>query len=171
MPLTRELRPPSRGATYALANTFDPQGLGYMVPNWLELIYLGKEGVSDSMAFTVNFYSQSGVLIESKRVQLDSLKEQDSAAGHQLTDGAGKVKQAVYLVEVIPDDATKEYLMSVTRYSSNSPAGVAPETYNYASVAPGRAGAIGDLFTSISSQEYLCGRSQNWGRGCQHFRC
>ena len=160
--LTRELRPPSRGATYALANTFDPQGLGYMVPNWLELIYLGKEGAPDSMGFTVNFYSQSGELVDSRRVELESLREQDSAAGHQLTDGNGKVKQAVYLVEVIPDDPEKEYLMSVTRYSSNAPAGVNPETYNYAVVAPGRAGAEGDLFTSISSREYLCGRSQNW---------
>ena len=160
--LTRELRLPSRGATYALANTFDPQGLGYLVPNWLELVYLGKESASGSMGFTVNFYSQSGALIESKRIQLDSLKEQDSAAGHQLTDGNGNVKEAVYLVEVIPDDSDKEYLMSVTRYSSNAPAGVNPETYNYAVVAPGRPGAAGDLFTSISSQEYLCGRSQNW---------
>jgi hypothetical protein len=160
--LTRELRPLTTGRTYAVANTYDPQNLSFLVPNWTEIFYIGSLSASDTMGFTVNLYDQAGVLRKSDRFFLSSLQKRDVAAGHDLVNGSGQVVEAVYLVEIIPDDLTKPYLSSVTRYSSNAPAGFEPQTYNYSVSAPGRAGAQGALFAPTTREAMSCGSITNW---------
>jgi len=161
--LTRELIKTSKSRTYAVANTYDPQNLGYLVPNWAELTYIGDASGTDTMGFTVNIYNDSGELKKSQRVQLNGLQETDLAAGHDIVDPAtGKVVQAVYLVEVVPDNSSKPYHFSLTRYSSNAAPGFEPETYNYSVTSPGRRGAIGTLYAPISRESYTCGTTQDW---------
>ncbi len=171
----RELRPPTKGRTYAVANTYDPQNLGYLVPNFGEIIHIGNSetiasgGTPTPGRYTVNIFDQAGKTILTQRIPaqnaqpLSALGEIDFEAGHQIVNpSTGGVVESVYLVEVIPDDPNAEYLFSVARYSSNAPAGVAPSTYNYALAIPGRAGAASTLYAPLTNETYACGTSTNW---------
>ena len=124
----REFRNPSHGPTYSTSNTYDPQGQGYWVPNWAEIINFA----STTQSYTLNIYTQQGKLRSTRRVTLAPLGEFDVQAGHEFVDSSGNIAEGVFLVEVVPDDAQAEYFLSVSRYSSNAPSGVDPETYNFA---------------------------------------
>ncbi len=155
----RQFRNPNVGVSYAGANTFDVNGQGFVVPNWVEVINL-EDTPQD---FTVNLFDATGALVETSSLTLNALEERDLNGGHEITDASGLgVEQAVYLVEVIPADATAEYLMSVARYSSNSQPGFDSGSYNYAFELPGRSGTPGDVFSLITNETLACGNILNW---------
>ena len=58
----REMRNPSQETSYALGNTYDPRGMGFLVPNWLEVINLD----SSPLSFLYNLYDQQGTLVFSQ---------------------------------------------------------------------------------------------------------
>ena len=143
----REFRNPTRGITYGTANTYDPQGMGNLVPNWAEVINF--EDVYKS--FTINIYDQKGLKKYTKSFTLPPLGELDVQAGHEFVDENGKVAEGVFLVEVVPNDFSARYFLSVSRYSSNSPGGVDPGTYNYAFAIEGLTGTREPLYAPIRS--------------------
>ena len=144
----REFRNPSKGATYSTANTYDPQGMGYLVPNWAEVVNFEPL----PQGYTMNIYTQTGELKKTNRFTLPSLGEFDFQAGHEFLDAQGKALQSVYLVEVIPDNPEAEYFLSVSRYSSNSPINTDPETYNFAFNLDGFSGSTESIFAPISNR-------------------
>lgn len=153
---SRELRNPSTGITYATSNTFDPQGQGFLVPNWAEVINFGKRDsqgrfIEMSQRFTVNIYNQAGILVSSEEVSIPALGEFDIQAGHEFVDSSGKPIEAVYLVEVIPEEPDAEYFLSVSRYSSNSPPNSDPSSYNYAFTVEGAPGTTESLFAPVAN--------------------
>ena len=153
----REFRNPTKGQrTFAVSNTYDPRGDGNLVPNWAEVIALGKRQAdgsikSESLSFTLKMYKQNGQLADTRNFTLPGLGEFDYAAGHEFTDVTGEVIESVYLIEVIPSDPEAQYLMSVARYSSNAPRGTDPATYNYALVLDGDTGSTQPQFTTVGS--------------------
>ncbi len=156
----RELSNPIRGASYSASNTYDPQGSGYLVPNWTEVINLSA---SKAAKFLYNLYDQGGARILSERFTLPPLGERDLQAGHEIRNPDGSVDENVYLVEVIPEDENAEYLMYVSRYSSNAP-GANALTYNYAFSLEGRNGESESVFAPITAErrEDLCATTSNW---------
>lgn len=156
----RELSNPIRGASYSASNTYDPQGSNYLVPNWTEVINLSP---SRSAAFIYNLYAQSGERILSEQFTLPPLGERDIQAGHEIRNPDGSVDEGVYLVEVVPADENAEYLMYVSRYSSND-AGANAQTYNYAFSLEGRNGESESIFAPITSEvrAELCATTSNW---------
>ena len=148
----KELINPVKGTSYATSNTYDPQGMGYQVPNWVEIQNLDEE---NQRGFTYNLYSQTGELIETHDVILSPLAERDINGGHENGEG-------VYLVEVIPHDSDSPYLMTVSRYSSNHNSGAEADTYNFAFARQGQKGT-GDLqYARITNQIGGCYRQSNW---------
>jgi hypothetical protein len=155
---SRELRNPTRGKTYATGNTYDPQGAGNLVPNWLEIINVSSE----VQTFTYRLFNQEGANVYERVVSIDPLGEVDMQAGHEITDASGKVLEGVYLAEVSPHDGAAEYLVAVTRYSSNAPAGVTSDTYNFAFALEGRAGSGTPQYMPINNQVGACYSQTNW---------
>lgn len=153
----REFRNPSTGATYAVSNTYDPRGQGFLVPNWAEVIAFGKRDDAGNLDFSpqkfkINIFDQEGVLKDSRDIILPGLGEFDVQAGHEFVNSEGKVIESVYLVEVLPEDPNAEYFLSVSRYSSNSPPAVSPETYNFAFTLEGANGTGETLYAPICNQ-------------------
>lgn len=153
----REFKNPTTGASFAMGNTYDPKGAGDLVPNWVEIINFGTRRPDGTLSFetktfTVNVYNHDGTLREKRTtVGINGLGEFDVHGGHEYEDATGRPIEAVYLIEVIPDDPKTEYFLSVARYSSNAPEGVDPETYNYALVLDGRSGTHEQLFAAIGN--------------------
>ena len=83
-------------------------------------------------------------------------------AGHEILDGSGHIVQAVYRVEVVPDDLSSEYSLQVARYSFNLAQTGLNETYSHAFTLPGRIGADGDVFGQITNETFACGTVINW---------
>jgi hypothetical protein len=149
----RELRNPSRGKTYTTSNTYDPQGLGSLVPNWAEVISLGRERADGrieevSQSYTLNIYSEQGILLESRLFSLPALGEFDFQAGHEFTDTFGNRREGVYLIEIVPVDKNALYFLSLGRYSSkDAPSGDAAE-YHFALSLEGKPGTKEPLYVS-----------------------
>ena len=152
--MARELRNPISGTSYAMANTSDPQGMGYLVPNWAEIINLENEPKS----FIYRLFDQAGAMVFASEFVLQPLGERDLQAGHEINPNG-----AFYLAEVEPIDSSAEYLMYVSRYSSNS-AGVDAATYNFAFSVDGRGGANEAIFAPITNEirDADCARATNW---------
>ncbi|HQH27139.1 MAG TPA: hypothetical protein PLP17_07060, partial [Oligoflexia bacterium] len=108
----KELRNPTRGATAATSNTYDPQAMGYLVPNWLEIINLD----SVERTFAYNLYNQEGVRVLTKSVSIPPLGERDIQAGHEIVNAQNKVVESVYLAEIIPQNGAAKYFATVSRY-------------------------------------------------------
>ncbi len=152
----KELRNASQGTSYSTSNTFHPLGVG-VIPNWTEVINLDTE---NSKSFTYNLYTMNGALVYSNEFTLSPLGERDIQGGHELLDVDGNPFPGVYLVEVIPDDASADYLMSVSRYSIN-----ADGTYNYAFAVDSRGGSTDELFAPITNEDRSvvdCALLTNW---------
>ena len=158
----RELRNPLQGITYTTTNTNDPQGRGYQVPNWVEVIYLGNGSNQNQEGFTVHLYDRTGKLIRTAKRRLFPLTEFDITGGHAILDETGNAVEEAYLAEVIPDNPNAEYFLSGARYSSNSPINVLPETYNFAFAVDGRKGSDKKVLASISSEAFECGNIQSY---------
>ncbi|HQH28015.1 MAG TPA: hypothetical protein PLP17_11510, partial [Oligoflexia bacterium] len=154
----KELRNPTRGITHATSNTYDPQAMGYLVPNWLEVINL------DSVArvFQYNLYDQEGRKVLTRSFALPALGEWDIQAGHEIVGISGKVIESVYLTEIIPLDGATKYFATVSRYSSNAKAGVEPDTYNFAFALDGRAGNGATQYVTISNAVGARYLQTNW---------
>jgi hypothetical protein len=155
----RELTNPLRGASYSSSNTFDAQGTGNVVPNWVEIINLDPVRSKD---FIYNLFSEDGLPIFSRKFTLPPLGEWDVQAGHEILNAAGKVKESVYSVEVVPTDPDAEYLMYVSRYSAKSSHNVS--SYNYAFSLEGRNGTNESVFAPITAQDKpeVCALANNW---------
>ena len=147
---SKELRNPSRGASYATANSFDPQGRGFIVPNWLELINLDAV----TREFTYKIYAGDGSLIESSVVTIPARGEIDFQAGHLFGEG-------VYLVEILPADGATEYFSTVTRYSSNE-VNFVGDSFNFAIPIDARSGTGDVVYAPITNRTGDCWRQTNW---------
>jgi hypothetical protein len=152
----REFRNPITGNGYGVSNTYDPRGMGFLVPNWAELISFGIRNANGDidlqpLGYTVNIYDQEGVRKLNRHVVLQPLGEIDIHGGHEFVNAEGKVLEGVYLVEVIPDNPKAEYSLSIARYSSNAPPATDPETYNYAFVAEGNKGSTTPVYAPIGN--------------------
>ena len=159
---SKELRNPTKGITFGTGNTFDPQGLGYLVPNWVEIINLDS---NNAQVFDYKLFNQEGGLVLSKVVTVPPLGERDVQGGHEIVTASGAVKEGVYLAQVMPRDGGVPYFATVSRYSSNSPAGVNPDSYNFAFALEGRAGSGGLQYMSISNEVgtgMSCYLQTNW---------
>ena len=144
----REFRNPSKGRAFAMSNTYDPQGMGYLVPNWAEVINFDDQ----TQTFTMNIYTQQGALKDTRTFSLPPLGEFDFQAGHEFEDESGNLAEGVFLVEVVPDDNNAEYFLSVSRYSSNAHPGIDPATYNFALCLDGQGGTKKSIFSPISNR-------------------
>lgn len=147
----RELKNPMRGVAYATANSMDPQGLGYLVPNWAEVMNLE----SSWKGFSYRLYDQEGKLVMTKSFSIPPLGEADVQAGHEFGEG-------VYLVEVRPDDGAARYISTVARYSSNAKPGKVAKTYNYAFTVDARSGNGDQQFVPISTNTGTCWSQSSW---------
>lgn len=147
----KELFNPRKGRTFATGNSYDPQGQGYTVPNWMELQNVDTK----AQTFTYNLYNQGGDLIQQKVFTVPALGEWDIQAGHE--NGQG-----VYLAEVIPQDGAAMYLMTVSRYSSNSFGGNEAETYNFAFALQGRTATSMPQYMIASNRTDGCFAETNW---------
>jgi len=148
---TRELRNPTLGKTSATANSFDPQGRGLLVPNWLEIINLA----SSAKRFTHRIFDQDGRLVREFVLSVPALGEVDVAAGHNFGEG-------VYLNEILPEDPIAPYLAAVSRYSSNSPAGERATNYNYAFALDAKVGTGERQVIPITHRTGGCWSQNNW---------
>ncbi len=152
----KELKNSLTGRTYSTANTFDPQGSGFLVPNWAEIINL--DSVTRNFSFVL--YNQSGAPVMTQNFSLPPLGEFDISAGHELRNAQGKIEEGAYLGEVFSDG---NYMFTISRYSSNSSAATAA-SYNYAFAVDARMGASENIFVPIAneSREADCAIPSNW---------
>lgn len=148
---TKELRNPTRGDTYAGANSYDPQGSGFLVPNWMEVINL--DSVDRTFAYTL--YSQDGRPLQQQSFTLPPLGERDIQAGHEYGQG-------VYLGVVQPQNGETKYFAGISRYSSNSRGGGEAQTYNYAFNLEARAGNGSSQYSTIANEVGGCYTQTNW---------
>ncbi len=163
---TRELRNPTRGASYATGNTYDPQGLGNLVPNWAEIINLD----SVDREFTQRLYDMEGNLIfDSDRaydengnrlppIVVPAYGEVDVQAGHEFGEN-------VYLIEILPKDGATKYFSTSVRYSSNAQGGGEADTYNFAMPITAKRGTGDRLFVPINNRiadPGACWTQTNW---------
>ena len=147
----RELRNATHGTTYAVGNSFDPQGQGYLVPNWAEILNLELL----PHRFRYRLYDQGGKLVHSQLITVPPLGEFDLAAGHQFGQG-------VFLAEITPEISSFAYLAAVARYSSNSAPGSSLSTYAYAFAVDARSGTGSQQLLAISNKTGACWRQANW---------
>ncbi len=147
----RELRNSTRGVTFATGNAFDPQGSGFLVPNWAEIINID----SIERSFIHNLYLQDGRLVQSTTFALPPLAKRDIGAGHEYGEG-------VYVSEFIPVDGATKYLASVTRYSSNAPRGQEAQSYNFAFQLEAKAGNGDKQYVPITNRSGSCWLQTNW---------
>jgi len=146
----RELKNPTRGRTFATANSFDPQGRNYLVANWAELINLEET----PQRFSYRLFDQTGALQASQSVTLPPFGEIDIQAGHERGEG-------VYLAEFIPESPTTRYLSAVARYSSNN-SNPSSGDYAYAFSIDGKSGTGAEQQALISNLAEGCWSQTNW---------
>jgi hypothetical protein len=148
---SRQINEPSTGTTYATSNSFDPQGRHFLVPNWLQVTNVS----ADARGFTVNLYNQSGSLVRSEAITLNSFERRDFAAGHEQGEGA-------YLNEVVPSDPATQYVAAATRYGSNSAPGTRIQSYAFAFALDTKGGTGVDQFSITANQTGDCFTQSNW---------
>ena len=148
---TRELRNATRGDTFGSTNSYDPQGMGFLVPNWVEVVNVSPV----TQRFVYNLFNQSGQLVTTKTFDVPPLGERDVAGGHEQGQG-------VYLAEVRPLRGDAEYFSYVSRYSSNTRGGSEADTYNYAFSLENRAGNGTTQYTPASNEVGGCFSQTNW---------
>lgn len=154
----RELRNPTQGTSYAGANTYDPQGRGYVVANWLEIVNL--EPVAEEFDFLL--WTQDGELARRYSVVVPPFGERDLQAGHEILDRAGKIIQSAYLVEVRPKDGAAKYFSAVSRYSSKAPPGVRSIDFQYAFALDSVAGSGAAQLSPATNVRGTCSADENW---------
>ncbi|MBL7662498.1 hypothetical protein JNK13_07075, partial [bacterium] len=147
----KELRNPTLGNTYSIGNSYDPQGAGFVVPNWTEIINLDII----PRDFVYNLYSQSGQIVQRKVVTVPPLGERDINAGHENGQGA-------YLSEVQPLDGATKYFANVTRYASNNRAYGGVSNFFFAFPIDSRAGNGDQQLMNTSNQTGQCWSNTNW---------
>ena len=102
----REFKMANSGTSYALANSNNPSLGSAAVENWIEII----NTASTAKRFTVKIYDSAGELVHNYgRQTVKAYGELDIAGGHQFGKG-------VYLIQIIPTDATAGYYASLVRY-------------------------------------------------------
>jgi hypothetical protein len=152
---SRELRNSIRGITYAVSNTYDPLGVGNLMPNWLEIVNLD----STDQVFSVRIYDQAGNILHNsdgdKPVVVPAYGEIDLQAGHEFGEN-------YYLIEIVPREGNGNYLASVMRYSTNSSAVGKRDSFNYAFPIEAVTGTGERKFMMSSNQAGECWSQSNW---------
>ncbi|MCB0323395.1 MAG: hypothetical protein KDD69_07465 [Bdellovibrionales bacterium] len=145
------LRTPLTGRSAATSNTFDAQGRGFVVPNWLSVTNLDDA----AQEFTHTRYAQDGSVVDSTTITLNPFERRDIAAGDFSTEG-------VYLNEIVPTDSTVEYLSSIVRYGSNTLPGGIFRSYTFAMPVFAKNPSGDAQFMPISNQSGDCWTQTNW---------
>ncbi len=145
------LRQPLTGTTFETSNSFDPQGRGYVVPNWVSVTNLA----ATTEQFTHNLYDQAGNLVTSTTFTLPPNARRDLSGGHESGE-------AVFINEIVPTDSSAEYLSSLIRYSSNTLPGGTFRGYTFAMPVFARAGTAAEQFLPISNRVGDCYTQTNW---------
>ena len=160
---SREFRNPTRGNTFATANTIDPQGLGNEIANWVEIMNV------DSVArrFTVRIYNDKGKIVFDSDNDFDAKGRPKSrivvpARGERDVQGGHGLGQGVFLVEVQPTDGGTNYFTSVTRYGSLTPPGIKYENFNFAFPIDAKSGNGDTQFVPIANLQGQCWSQSNW---------
>lgn len=154
---SRALDRPLTGTTYAIGNSFDANGMGFLVPNWFQVVNLAPTAKS----FTINLYDQAGMLLSTRSTTINQFERRDFSAGHDLGRG-------LFLVEVVPGDPAAEYSAAITRYGWNIVPGGTPRDFSYAISLDAKAGSTADVFSLTSNQRAgatnstVCFRQSNW---------
>ena len=150
----REFREPVKGTTFATANSYDPIGQGFLVPNWAEVTNLD----SSPKDFRRRIYDQSGVLRRDDTFSVPPFGRHDISAGHELGE-------SVFLIQIDGLDPNAPYLASVSRYSSNARGGNAAPTYNFAFSLDAKAGTGAPQYapiTNVTGGSGKCWTQTNW---------
>jgi hypothetical protein len=145
------LRTALTGATSVTSNTYDPQGRGFVVPNWLSITNLSAA----TETFVYSIYDQAGVLLSSQALTLAANERRDLAGSF----GNG---EAVFLNEIVPNNPAAEYLAGVTRYASNTKPGGAFNSYLYAMPVFARPGTGVTQYMPIFNRSADCWQQTNW---------
>lgn len=145
------LRAPLTGSTYLTSNTYDPQGRGFVVPNWVSIT-----NVSESAeVFTYNIYDQGGALLSTESITLGAQERRD-------VSGSVGTGERVFLNEIVPSSVTTPYLANVIRYASNTKPGGKFSSYLYAMPVFASGGSDSMRFMPISNQSGDCWTQTNW---------
>ena len=146
------LESPITGTSYVGFNTFQPsQNPGEQaneVSNWLSVVNLSQ----DEQEFTVNRYSQTGQLLNSRQISVPALGRQDLDGGH------GEGSSVVGLNEIVPANADAQYKAELVRYGADAPAGHISSSYSFAFPLLAKAGGAVEQWVPISSGA----GGQNW---------
>lgn len=141
----KELRNAVTGTTFVMSNTQDPQELGYLVSNWVQIM----NPSSSAKTFTHKVYNRSGKLLSSTSVSVPALGRVDVSGGHERGEG-------LFLNRIIPSDSSAEYLANITRYGSNSTTGSSSRGYAFAFASDAKSGEGDDQFGFIANDEGDC---------------
>lgn len=145
------LRAPLTENSYVTSNTYDPQGRGFLVPNWLSITNVSET----TERFTHYLYDQGGALRATEMVTLAPNERRD-------LDGSDATAEAVFLNEIVPERLGAQYLASVIRYASNAAPSQRMSSYLYAMPIFARPGAGETQFLPISNREESCWSQTNW---------
>lgn len=150
---SKELRNPTRGDTFAIANTIDPQGGGNIVLNWAEIINTSD----DPQTYTIESYDQDGNLIDnSYNFTLQPNARRDVAGGHQFD------MQGAYTLRFIPRDGSATYVAGVTRYGTNVNELVPGFQYNFSTHIEARSGTGDVHYITNTDIQGQCWSQVNW---------
>lgn len=150
---SKELRNPTKGDTFAIANTIDPQGGGNIVLNWAEIVNTSDE----PQTFTAESYDQDGNQVDDPiTFTLRPNARRDFAGGHQFD------QQGVYAIRFVPQDGAAEYLAGITRYGTDSLEARADVTYNFSTHIEARAGTGDVHYVTNTDIQGECWSQINW---------
>jgi hypothetical protein len=151
----KELRNPSRGEGFAMGNTLDPQGEGFIIFSWA-----GVMNTSDkAQQYTFKLYNQEGQDVgEPITFALQPNARYDLAAGHQSGPG-------VYTAQFQPKEGSGYYLAEITRYGTDLKPDDPPRpsfTHSFAINSFARGGAGDHLYAATTNDSGTCWTQSNW---------
>lgn len=135
------------GTTAVSFNTyqpsFKPEEVNNQVANWLSIVNLDSE----LRTFTVLTYDTPGRLIMRREVDVPSFGRMDIDGGHGIVG-----PNVVGYHKIIPKHVTSEYIVQLTRYGGNSPAGFAPSQFKFAVPLSSKLGQSDPQYMPISNK-------------------
>lgn len=142
------------GSKFLIYNTFQPSGnpseFNNQVTTFAEV---ANPDMTTPKGFTVNIYDTAGNLASTESFVVPPLGRFDVQAGHVVP---GPSNQG--LVEVIPTDPNAPFITQISRYGADSPAGVFPSSFSFATTSVGSDGFLSEIVAPVSSG----GGAMNW---------
>lgn len=130
--------------------SLNPADVANQVTVWAEV---ANPDASSAKSFTANIYDTSGSLASSETFLVPAMGRFDVQAGH-VTPGASNQG----LVEIVPLDSNTPFVAQLSRYGGNSPAGINPSSFSFATSSVGNNGYTSEIVAPVSSG----GGAQNW---------